>query len=115
MRYEGIFKDINQQDVEVIIDINDDDVEVVRMDDEDSRIRLMKNPVEISSEIDDLFQVIETKSCTINLLCKDYQGQQLFGRNSRDVRVNVWKNGECLFAGFIEPQVFNQPYNKSWD
>lgn len=115
MRYEGIFKDINQQDVEVIIDIPDDDVEVVRMDEDDSRIRLMKNPVEIDSELDDLFQVIEVKSCTINLLCKDYQGQQLFGRNSRDVRVNVWRGGECLFAGYVEPQVFNQPYNKSWD
>lgn len=75
MRYEGIFKDVKQQDVEVIIDIPDDDVEVVRMDEDDSRIRMMKSPVEIESEIDDLFQVVETKSCTINLLCKDYQGE----------------------------------------
>lgn len=115
MRYEGIFKDVKQQDVEVIIDIPDDDVEVVRMDEDDSRIRMMKSPVEIESEIDDLFQVVETKSCTINLLCKDYQGESLFGRNARDVRVNVWKGGQCLFAGYVEPQVFNQPYNHEWD
>lgn len=106
---------MSDTDVEVIIDTNDGDSDVVRMDQDDSDIRLLKNPVRISNQIDDLFQVVEISQCEINLLSKHYLGGQLFGNNARDVRVNVWRSGKCLFAGFLEPQVFNQPYNKSWD
>lgn len=115
MKYIGEFKDLKNSTVEVIIDVPDGDVEIVRMDEEDSEIRLAKDPVQISSEIDDLFQIIEIKQCDISLLAKPYLGGQLFGRNSRDVRVNVWRDNVCVFAGFLEPQVYNQPYNKSWD
>lgn len=114
MIYTGIFKDVKERDVEVIIDIPDGDVEVVRMDEDDSVIRLTKDPVKINGEIDDMFQVIETKSCDIDLLVKPYLAD-MFGRNARDIRVNIWREGRCLFAGFLEPQVFNQPYSKSWD
>jgi hypothetical protein len=107
MIYKGIFKDMSDTDVEVIIDTNDGDSDVVRMDEDDSDIRLLKNPVKISSQIDDLFQVVEIAQCDINLLSKHYLGGQLFGNNARDVRVNVWRSGKCLFAGFMEPQVFN--------
>lgn len=51
----------------------------------------------------------------MDLLVKPYLGGTLFGKNSRDIRLNVWKAGTCLFAGYIEPQVFNQPYSKKWD
>lgn len=103
MIYTGIFKDITETDVEVIINVNDGDSEVVRIDEDDSGIRLAKNPVVISSQIDDMFQVIEIGQCQIDLLSKHYLGGSLFGSNARDIRVNIWRSGRCLFAGFVEP------------
>ena len=107
MIYAGIFKNRDEEDIEVLMDTNDGDTGVERIDQDSSDIRLAKDPVTLESEMDDLFSVIIVQSCTINLLVKPYLGGILFGKNSRDIRVNIWKNGTCLFAGYAEPQVYN--------
>ena len=28
--------------------------------------------------------------------------------------VNVWEGDKCIFAGFVEPNIYNQPWDKEW-
>lgn len=115
MIYCGIFKDYDENDCEIIIRTPDNDPTVVRMDAPDSDIRLMTSPVIISSETDDMFQTVEVQSADIALLTKEYLGGEMFANNDRAVVVNVYSGNKVVFAGYLEPNVFNQPYVKSWD
>lgn len=115
MIYRGIFKDTKNRDCELIIKTPDNDPTVVRMDSQNSDIRLLRSPVIITSETDDMFQTVEISSADIGLLTRDYLGGDMFSRNDRDVLVNVYHNGRIIFAGYLEPNVYNQPYAHSWD
>lgn len=87
---------------------------------EQSDIFFSNDPVEIKTEVDDFFDVIFTRSCKISLYTKKYLGDLLFTSDSRNITVNVWELGtdnyqKCLFAGFVEPNIYNQPYNHMYD
>lgn len=70
-------------------------------------------PVLIEESITDLTEHIIRKSATINLVVSDYLGDKLFTGNGRDIKVNIWKGNVCLFAGFVEPLSFTQPFNSN--
>lgn len=73
------------------------------------------DPVQIEESIEDLTEHIIRKSATINLVVSDYLGDLLFSGAARDIVVNVWKGSECVFAGYVEPATFSQPFNSSVD
>ena len=73
------------------------------------------DPVQIEESIEDLTEHIIRKSATINLVVSDYLGDLLFTGAARDIVVNVWKGSECIFAGYVEPATFSQPFNSSTD
>jgi hypothetical protein len=73
-----------------------------------------ESPVTISSEVNDTFDHLLCQSATIRLLARDYIAD-FFRTSARDAVVNIYKDGVCLFAGFIEPQSYSQPYNEVWD
>lgn len=68
------------------------------------------DPVNIETECDDCFTHIIKKSCTIELVTKDYMGEYLFSSGLYNIVVNVWMYKTCLFAGFVEPNIYTQPY-----
>lgn len=72
------------------------------------------NPVEIRSESNDLFDVLRTQSAQINLYSKQWL-PELFSTAVRSGVVNVYVDNACVFAGFIEPQIYSQPYNEIYD
>lgn len=72
------------------------------------------SPVEITSEVNDTFDHLLRQSATIRLLASEYIAD-FFCASARDAVVNIYKDGVCLFAGFIEPQSYSQPYNERWD
>lgn len=59
MIYRGTFKNIHEQDCEVVIQTNDGDPTVVSMDEYGDDIRLMTSPVILTTETDDMFQTVE--------------------------------------------------------
>lgn len=59
--------------------------------------------------------VLVVHTCTINLLVRNYLGDSLFTGNARNITVNVWKSGECIFAGFLEPNIYSQPWDHEWN
>ena len=72
------------------------------------------DPVHIEESIDITEHVIR-KSATINLVVSDYLGDLLFTGAARDIVVNIWKGSECVFAGYVEPATFSQPFNSQTD
>lgn len=70
------------------------------------------DPVTIETGCDDAFEHIIRKSCAINLVCSDYIGDILFANNSRSIVVNIRKGNDIIFAGYVEPNSFNQPFAK---
>lgn len=68
------------------------------------------DPVTIETECEDNFTHIIKKSCSIRLVTSKYLGDYLFNKNVNSVVVNVLCDGVCLFAGFVEPNIYTQPY-----
>jgi len=72
-------------------------------------------PITIEEDIDSTFETIIRKSCTINLLTENFLGGELYAGNSRNIRVNVRKGDEIVFAGYVEPNTFSQPFVSAVD
>jgi hypothetical protein len=76
----------------------------------DPTIFFSDDPIKIETTCDDTFTHIIKKSLTLNLLTSEYLGDYLFSTNERDVVINVFKGDTCIFAGYVEPNVYTQPY-----
>ena len=72
-------------------------------------------PITIEEDIDSTFETIIRKSCAINLLTENFLGSELYAGNSRNIRVNVRKEGNIIFAGYVEPNTFSQPFVSAVD
>lgn len=115
MLYSGKFKTISEEDVTVYILTENDSSTTTSMNNPNDDIKFASDPCTVEYSLSQTFDVLVMKSCTINLLVKHYLGDSLFANNSRSIIVNVWKEDECVFAGFLEPDVYSQPYNHKWD
>ena len=115
MLYIGSFKTFSDEDVTIYILTDNDSSTTTSMNDANDDIKFTGDPCTVEYSIGQTFDVLVMKSCTINLLVKHYLGDSLFANNSRSIIVNVWKEDECVFAGFLEPDVYSQPYNRKWD
>ena len=110
----GSFKDIKRRLVTVYIVTRNDRTEVREIGVEASGMHFADDPVSITSEVNDTFDPLLRHSATIRLLVRDYV-PDFFCPSARDAVVNIYRDGVCLFAGFIEPQAYSQPYNEVYD
>ncbi len=81
---------------------------------DESGVYFADDPVEIASNVNDTFDHLLRHSATIRLLTKSFL-PGLFCTNCRNAVVNIYRDGKCLFAGFLEPQTYSQPYNEVLD
>lgn len=115
MLYKGFFKDNTNTPVYVLIQTGGDSSEVVEINEYEGDI-LFDNNEPVSIRYDkDIFDTIYPTECTINLLVKSYIGDDLFTGNARDIIVNIVRKNKIIFAGFIEPNVYNQPFVRPLD
>lgn len=110
----GSFLTQQSETVTVHIVTKGDRTQTLEIGTEEADIYFGDNPVEISDEVNDTFDVLLRKSATVTLLCGNLI-TDFFSTSCRDAVVNVYKGDKCVFAGFIEPQTFSQPYNERWD
>lgn len=110
MLFTGQFRDINNTLYTVKI-LTDNDSSSTTTIGEDG-LYFSGEPVIISGESKNTFEHIVVKSCEINLVADDYLGDGLWAANARSIIVNVFKETECIFAGYVEPNAFNQPFAK---
>ncbi len=110
----GSFLTQQSETVTVHIVTKGDRTQILEIGTEEADIYFGDNPVEISDEVNDTFDVLLRKSATVTLLCGNLV-TDFFSTSCRDAIINVYKGDKCVFAGFIEPQTFSQSYNERWD
>lgn len=116
MRIKGTFKNIKDDTITVVIynknrndlpDINIDNVDYIRFSDE---------PVTIEMQNDEnTFETILKTNATITLLSKVWLGAYLYADDLTSIIVNIYKNNDILFAGYVTPNTYNQDYSHAWD
>lgn len=114
MYFHGSFLTQLGETVSVHIVTGNSRVKTVEIGDDKSGVFFTANPVEITSSVNDTFDHLLRSSATIRLLTRDFI-QELFCTSCMDAVVNIFKGGKCVFAGFIEPQAYSQPYNEVYD
>ena len=70
--------------------------------------------MDITSQVSDTFDVLLCQQASVRLLTENFV-PDFFSASCRDVVVNIYREGECLFAGFVEPQTYSQGYNEEQD
>lgn len=112
MILRGEFRDLSDELLTVLIKSGGSgDVKEIGKD----GLYFAADPVQIEESIEDITEHVIRKSATINLVVSDYLGDLLFTGTARDIVVNIWKGSECIFAGYVEPATFSQPFNSSVD
>ena len=112
----GTFKDYSDNTIEVQIRSNNTDYTEYEISDIDlALVHFADDPVEISCTVDDLFEHVIRKSCTINLVTKIYLGNSFFASNEDSVSVKVLKNNRVIFYGFVEPYTYSQGWAHVYD
>ena len=72
-------------------------------------VHFSDSPVQITSEVNDTFDVLLTKSATVNLQT-DRHIPELYTSLCRNSAVNISVDGVVVFAGFVEPLSYSQPF-----
>ena len=67
-------------------------------------------PITIETDLENTFGTLIRKSCTINLLTKQYIGDALWAANANNIKVEISKGNSVIFNGFVEPNTYSQPY-----
>ena len=107
---------INQKGKEITVYIvtNGDRTDSREIGADESGLYFTDDPIEITSEVNDTFDHLLRHSASIKLLTTNFL-PDLFCPSARDAVVNIYQDGKCIFAGFIEPQTYSQPYNEVYD
>ena len=114
MYIHGHFYNEKNERIEVRIVTHNDRTQELEIGGEGSGISWTDDPVEIESQVSDTFDVLLKHQATVRLLVKNFI-PDFFCASCRDAIINICREGECLFAGFIEPQTYSQPYNEEED
>jgi hypothetical protein len=115
MILSGYFKDRLDDDISVVITTPASSSDASIGNDLDDDLQFAADPLTISCDMDETMDVLVLHSCTLTLQVKSYLADTLFTGNDRDITLKVYKNGVSLFEGYIEPNVFTQPYDHVWN
>ena len=88
--------------------------EEIEIGGDNSSVHFTADPVTIESCVNDTFDHLLRSQASIRLDTRDFM-PDLFCTSCRDAVVNIYKGNQCVFAGFIEPQAYNQNYNEVYD
>ena len=75
-----------------------------------NEIQFAADPCTIECDNDSLMNHIIYHRCTIRLQTSRWLGDLLFAANQRQCRVRVYRDADCVFSGYVEPQTFNQSW-----
>lgn len=110
----GHFYNEHNERIEVHILTLGDRTTEVEIGAEGSDLDWTDDPVDITSEVSDTFDVLLRQQASVRLLTKNFV-PDFFCASCRDAVVNIYREGKCLFAGFVEPQTYSQGYNEEQD
>ena len=74
-----------------------------------------ESPIVITQQQSDTFDHLFKTQCKISLLSKQWLGEYLYANNNLSIVVNVWVDNDCVFAGYVTPNTYNQNYSHEWE
>lgn len=77
-------------------------------------LTLSSNAVTITYQSDEIFQPLKQSGCTISVLTDDIL-TDLYTGKINDVMVNIYKNEELFWMGFLTPNLYSSEYQTSLD
>lgn len=80
----------------------------------DAILHFTDDPVEIECSVNDCFDHIISHSATIHLQTRAFI-ESLFCSSPLQGAVNIVRDGECLFCGFLEPLNYSQDFVEIYD
>lgn len=115
MTYSGTFKDRLDDDITVIIETPEvgNDVSIGNAWEDD--LQFAASPLSISCDMEDSTDVLVYHTASLTLQVKSYMADKLFASNERNIKLDVYKGLQPLFVGYVEPNVFSQPYDHTWN
>lgn len=114
MYLHGHFYNQKEERIEVHILTGGDRTKETVIGEEDGELSFTDDPVELTSQVNDTFDHLLCQQATVRLLARNFV-PDFFCASCRDAVVNIYREGKCLFAGFIEPQSYSQGYNEEFD
>lgn len=114
MYLHGHFYNQREERVEVHILTGGDRTKETVIGEKNGELSFTDDPVELTSQVNDTFDHLLCQQATVRLLARNFV-PDFFCASCRDAVVNIYREGECLFAGFIEPQSYSQGYNEEFD
>ena len=118
MKLLGTFLDINDTPIEVVIEnksIATSNI-VIGCAGDDTNVFFGDDPLSVDEDYDSTFDVMVQKSGHLTLLTKGDTNLVgiLFANNQHNVTITVNKDGDCVFYGFVEPNVYSQDYAEEY-
>lgn len=114
MYLHGHFYNQKEERIEVHILTGGDRTKETVIGEENGELSFTDDPVELTSQVNDTFDHLLCQQATVRLLARNFV-PDFFCASCRDAVVNIYREGKCLFAGFIEPQSYSQSYNEEFD
>lgn len=118
MKLSGTFLDINDTPIEVVIEnksIATSNI-VIGCSGDNTNVFFADDPLSVDEDYDSTFDVMVQKSGQLTLLTKGDTNLVgiLFANNQHNVTITVNKDGDCVFYGFVEPNVYSQDYAEEY-
>ena len=114
MYLHGHFYNQKEERVEVHILTGGDRTKETVIGEKNGELSFTDDPVDLTSQVNDTFDHLLCQQATVRLLARNFV-PDFFCASCRDAVVNIYREGKCLFAGFIEPQSYSQGYNEEFD
>ena len=112
MYLHGHFYNQKEERIEVHILTGGDRTKETVIGEKNGELSFTDDPV--TSQVNDTFDHLLCQQATVRLLARNFV-PDFFCASCRDAVVNIYREGKCLFAGFIEPQSYSQGYNEEFD
>lgn len=118
MKLSGTFLDINDTLIEVVIEnksIATSNITIGCAGD-NPNVLFSDDPLSIDENYDSTFDVMVQKSGQLTLFTKGDTNLVgiLFANNQHNVTITIKKDGDCVFYGFVEPNVYSQDYAEEY-
>lgn len=114
MYLHGHFYNQKEERIEVHVLTGGDRTKETVIGEKNGELSFTEDPVELTSQVNDTFDHLLCQQATVRLLARNFV-PDFFCASCRDAVVNIYREGKCLFAGFIEPQSYSQGYNEEFD
>lgn len=114
MYLHGHFYNQKEERIEVHVLTGGDRTKEIVIGEKNGELSFTDDPVDLTSQVNDTFDHLLCQQATVRLLTRNFV-PDFFCASCRDAVVNIYREGKCLFAGFIEPQSYSQGYNEEFD